>query len=72
MAPGCAELWGNKSAAMCSGMGDGSCLVDTLEIVDRVLIPKATPPGAYVLNWRYDCEESNQIWQSCADVTIKA
>ena len=24
IAPGCAELWGNKSAAMCSGMGDGT------------------------------------------------
>ena len=56
IAPGCAELWGNQSAAMCSGMGDGTSSVDNLEIVDRVLIPKETPPGEYVLNWRYDCE----------------
>lgn len=70
IAPGCAELWGNQSAAMCSGMGDGDSSVDDLEIVDRVLIPKGTPPGEYVLNWRYDCEESNQVWQSCADITI--
>ena len=22
--------------------------------------------------WRWDCEESNQVWASCSDVTIKA
>jgi len=53
MAPGCAELWGKQAADMCAGMGDGSSSVDTLEIVDRVLIPKGTPAGEYVLNWRY-------------------
>eukprot|EP01051_Picozoa_sp_SAG22_P002247 SAG22_NODE_99_length_20560_cov_128.669029_12_plen_52_part_00 len=35
LAPGCAALWGSQAAAMCSGMGDGSSSVDTLEIVDR-------------------------------------
>ena len=53
-------------------MGNGNSAVDDLEIVDRVQIPKGTPPGDYVLNWRYDCEESNQVWQSCVDITIKA
>ena len=53
MAPGCAELWGKQAPDMCAGMGDGSSAVDTLEIVDRVLIPKGTPAGEYVLNWRY-------------------
>jgi len=42
----------------------------TLEIVDRVLIPAGLPAGEYVLGWRWDCEESNQIWQSCSDVTV--
>lgn len=41
-----------------------------LEIVDRVIIPKDLPAGKWVLNFRMDQEESNQIWQSCADVTI--
>ena len=43
-----------------------------LEIVDRVAIPATLAPGEWVLGWRWDCEESNQIWQSCSDVTITA
>jgi len=41
-----------------------------MEIVDKVLIPIEIPKGDWVLNWRMDQEESNQIWQSCADITI--
>ena len=29
------------------------------------------PPGEYVVGWRWDCEESSQVWTSCSDVTIK-
>ena len=54
----------------CQGMTDGSSAVPDLEIVDRVLIPADTPPGKYVLGWRWDCEESNQIWQSCSDIEV--
>ena len=58
-------------ATMCQGMEDGAGGAEpTLEIVDRVLIPADLPAGEYVLGWRWDCEESNQIWQSCSDVTI--
>lgn len=42
-----------------------------MEIVDKILIPDDLPVGEWVLNWRMDQEESNQIWQSCADVTIR-
>ena len=65
-APPCAD------ARRCSGMMDGDSADDTLEIVDRVRIPADLPPGDYVLGWRWDCEESNQIWQSCSDVRIVA
>ena len=41
-----------------------------LEIVDQVKVPADLPAGAWVLNWRMDQEESNQIWQSCADLTV--
>lgn len=41
-----------------------------LEIVDKVQIPEDLAAGDYVLNWRMDQEESNQIWQSCADVAV--
>lgn len=43
---------------------------DNLEIVDMVRVPADLPPGEYVVGWRWDCEESAQIWQNCADVTI--
>lgn len=39
-------------------------------IVDRVHVPKV-PPGDYVLSFRWDCEQTPQVWQNCADVTIK-
>lgn len=41
-----------------------------LEIVDRVVIPDNIPTGKYVLGFRWDCEESNQIWQSCSDINV--
>lgn len=61
-----------KDGYTCEGMMDGRSANPTLEIVDFVLIPEGLAPGQYVLGWRWDCEESNQIWQSCSDVTIVA
>jgi len=55
----------------CQGMTDGQSSDPFLEIVDQVLIPENLHAGEYVLGWRWDCEESNQIWMSCSDVTIK-
>lgn len=48
----------------CSGDWTGGILVD------RVAVPAALPPGDYVLGWRWDCEETAQIWSSCADIHI--
>jgi len=47
-------------------------LLPNLEIVDLVKIPADLKPGKYVLGWRYDCEETDQIWQSCSDITVTA
>ncbi len=41
-----------------------------MEIVDMVLIPPDLEPGDWVLGWRYDCEESSQVWSSCSDVRV--
>lgn len=41
-------------------------------IIDLVQIPADLPPGDYVLGFRWDCEQTPQIWQNCADVTITA
>ena len=43
-----------------------------MEIVDDVIIPEGLTAGEWVLGFRWDCEESHQVWQSCSDVTIAA
>jgi hypothetical protein len=55
----------------CSGWSNNGPLLPNLEVVDRVVIPAGTKPGKYVLQWRWDCEESDQIWASCSDVTVE-
>jgi len=39
-------------------------------IVDKVKVPDV-PEGDYVVSFRWDSEQTNQVWNSCADVTIK-
>lgn len=39
-------------------------------IVDLVQVPMDLPPGDYVLSFRWEGEQSPQIWAQCADVTI--
>lgn len=63
--PGCGSE-AHASHCLCSGMWGPF----NLEIVDQVRIPSSLPAGDYVLGWRWDCEESNQIWASCSDVTV--
>ena len=50
----------------CDGDGMGQCSSDWVVgvISDRVLIPADLPAGEYVLGWRWDCEETAQIWQN--------
>ena len=42
---------------------------DALE--DGLKVPADIPAGDYVLSYRWDCEMTSQIWQSCADITIR-
>lgn len=39
-------------------------------IVDKILVPDDIPIGDYILSFRWDCEQSPQIWQGCADITV--
>jgi hypothetical protein len=39
-------------------------------IMDHVLIPADLEEGEYLLSWRWDCEESNQVWENCADMVL--
>ena len=54
----------------CSGHSNGGPLLPNVEMVDTVQLPSDLVPGAYVLQFRWDCEETDQIWTSCADVEI--
>ena len=38
-------------------------------IVDKVEVPDV-PEGEYIVSFRWDSEQTNQVWNSCADVTI--
>jgi len=51
---------------------EGWCSGDwTLGMIsDKVVIPEDIKPGKYVVSWRWDCEETAQVWQNCADVNI--
>merc|ERR1712151_883481 len=37
-------------------------------VMDEINVPNT--PGEYVLSWRWDCEETDQVWNSCADIVI--
>jgi hypothetical protein len=43
-----------------------------ISLVDGLRIPSDLPAGEYVLGWRWDVEETAQVWASCADVSIVA
>lgn len=58
-----------RNPCKCSGDGIGD--LATMEIVDKIHIPSDLPEGDWVLGWRWDCEESTQVWQSCSDVAIR-
>lgn len=39
-------------------------------IVDQLVVPDDLPDGDYLVSWRWDCEQTTQIWQNCADIVI--
>ena len=48
-------------------------LSKTLEIpaiVDLIEIPSDLKPGKYVVGWRWDCEQTPQVWTNCGDVEL--
>lgn len=63
---------GPPGVCKCTGHSNGGPLLPNLEMVDKVVIPPTLAPGKYVVQWRWDCEETDQVWTSCADVTIVA
>lgn len=39
-------------------------------IIDQVRVPKNIDLGEYVLSFRWDCEQTPQVWAQCADINI--
>lgn len=39
-------------------------------LMDRLRVPSDLPLGDYVLSWRWDCEQTPQVWSNCADISI--
>ena len=37
---------------------------------DFVMIPESLEPGRYVLSFRWDSQNTPQVWNSCANVEI--
>ena len=52
--------------------GQGCCHTTAyMGIVDEVRVPRDIRPGHYVVRWRWDCEQSPQIWSGCGDIMIQ-
>jgi hypothetical protein len=51
-----------------SGYGKGGF---DWSVADKVKVPSDLAPGKYLLSWRWDCEESTQVWQNCADIVLE-
>jgi len=39
-------------------------------VVDQLLVPEDLTPGEYVLSFRWDCEQTSQVWDQCANIKI--
>ena len=39
-------------------------------VVDQVKVPSEIPTGEYVLSWRWDNDQTPQIWNTCAAIKI--
>ena len=44
-------------------------VIPDVVVVDLVEVPNL-PPGDYVLQYRHDCEQTPQVWNSCADLRL--
>lgn len=74
-------LWGNGPSNSCAGQPESGHTPAQLawcskkmafNIVDLVEIPEDLPAGDYLLSFRWDCEQTPQIWSQCADITVTA
>ena len=43
---------------------------DSWVFKDFVEVPASLEPGQYVLSYRWDCQATPQVWNSCANIEI--
>jgi len=60
--------YGNSNAGNSRNL---SQVLNNWQIVDTVWVPDGLE-GDYVVSWRWDSEQSSQVWTQCAVVTIEA
>ena len=39
-------------------------------LMDEVLVPEDIEPGDYALSFRWDCEQTHQVWNACSSIRI--
>ena len=39
-------------------------------IIDKVIVPEDIEPGAYALSFRWDCEQTHQVWNACSSIWL--
>jgi len=39
-------------------------------LMDLVEVPMDLEPGQYVLSFRWDCEQTSQVWNACSSITV--
>lgn len=75
---GCNQAFNPSDCDEYGKLGRNNCTVDetnaqtfSFNVVDTVRVPQV-PAGDYVVSFRWDCEQTPQIWSQCSDVTIVA
>jgi len=61
---------GNMLEGFCESSATGWRADCNYAIVDKVRVPKALSVGEYVLSFRWDCEQTGQVWTTCASIRI--
>merc|ERR1712093_15710 len=50
--------------------GGFSDFIPSVAVIDLLEIPETIEPGEYVLQYRYDSEQTPQVWNTCSDIKI--
>merc|ERR1719184_389704 len=56
--------WAKVNLPMAMHAGDSWAFKDLVEV------PETLPTGHYVLSFRWDCQQTPQVWNSCANIKI--